>query len=131
MTMKRVMTAALLMLGGALSGQAAYAQELHRTDLLRSDFSVADREVLQVRVDFEPGAVSIKHKHPGEEVAYVIEGTIEYQLEGKQPVTLKAGDSLFIPDGVAHLAKNLGDGTASELATYIVRKGPALVQPAE
>jgi quercetin dioxygenase-like cupin family protein len=131
MSMKRVMTAALLILGGALSGQSAYAQQLQRTDLLRSDLSVAEREVLQVRVDFEPGAVSIKHRHPGEEVAYVLEGTLEYQLEGKQPVTLKAGDTLFIPDGVAHLAKNLGDGKASELATYIVRKGPTLVQPAE
>jgi uncharacterized RmlC-like cupin family protein len=46
-----------------------------------------------------------------------------------QPVTLHAGDALFIPAGAAHLAKNVGNGKASELATYIVEKGSPLVVP--
>jgi quercetin dioxygenase-like cupin family protein len=61
------------------------------------------------------------------EVAYVIEGSFEYQLEGQPPVTLKAGDSLYIPEGTAHVAKNVGGGKASELATYIVKKGTPLL----
>ena len=52
---------------------------------------------------------------------------LEYQLEGKPPVTLKAGDSLFIPAGVVHSAKNVGSGNAAELATYVVEKGKPLV----
>lgn len=100
---------------------------LHRTDLLRKDLDVSGREVIQVRVDFEPGVASPNHSHPGVEVAYVIDGTFEYQLEGQPPVTLKAGDSLYIPAGVAHIAKNVGTGNASELATYIVKKGEPLV----
>ncbi|MDI3271600.1 cupin domain-containing protein [Pseudomonas sp. AL03] len=100
---------------------------LHRTDLLRQDLDVAGREVIQVRVDFEPGVVSPKHSHPGVEVAYVIEGTFEYQLEGRPPITLKAGDSLYIPAGTAHVAKNIGANKASELATYIVKKDTPLV----
>jgi quercetin dioxygenase-like cupin family protein len=43
------------------------------------------------------------------------------------PVTLKAGDSLFIPAGVAHIAKNVGNEKGSELATYIVKKGEPLL----
>lgn len=100
---------------------------LHRTDLLRQDLDVSGREVIQVLVDFDAGVASPKHSHPGVEVAHVISGTFEYQLEGQAPVTLKAGDSLYIPAGTAHVAKNVGDGKASELATYIVTKDVPLV----
>lgn len=126
-----MLAAALLIIGIGLALHEAQAQNqgLHRTDLLQSDISTSGQEVVQVRVDFEPHAVSIKHSHPGEEIAYVLEGLLEYELEGQQPVTLKAGETLFIPAGVAHLARNVGNGSASELATYIVRKGAPLVVP--
>jgi quercetin dioxygenase-like cupin family protein len=67
------------------------------------------------------------HSHPGEEIAYVLQGVWEYEIEGKAPVTLKAGDALFIPAGTVHAAKNVGSGVGSELATYIVEKGKPLV----
>jgi quercetin dioxygenase-like cupin family protein len=41
--------------------------------------------VVQVRVDFVPGTVSRRHSHPGEEIAYVLEGTLQYEVEGKVP----------------------------------------------
>lgn len=105
----------------------SWQQGLSRTDLVRQDLGAAEREVIQARVDFEPGITSPRHAHPGVEVAYVISGTFEYQLEGRAPVMLKAGDSLFIPEGVAHIAKNIGNEKGSELATYIVRKGEPLL----
>ena len=80
-----------------------------------------------MRVDFAPGAAFPPHSHPGEEIVNVIEGVLEYQLEGKPPVTLKAGEVLFIPAGTIHAAKNVGSGNAAELATYIVEKGKPLV----
>jgi len=104
-----------------------WQQGLSRTDLVRQDLGAADREVIQARVDFEPGVTSPNHAHPGVEVAYVISGTFEYRLEGQAPVTLKAGDSLFIPAGVAHIARNVGNEKGSELATYIVQKGEPLL----
>ncbi|MGO6847698.1 cupin domain-containing protein [Rhizobium ruizarguesonis] len=128
--MKMIQAIALaLVLGGAAAAHAE--QPLQRTDLLKSDIDVPGHEVVQVRVDFAPGVLAPIHTHPGEEIAFVIEGTLEYQLEGRQPVTLKAGQSLFIPTGVTHSAKNVGSGKASELATYIVRKGAPLVVPAK
>ena len=72
---------------------------IKRTDLQQNDMSFPGREVVQVRVDFAPGVVAPKHSHPGEEIVYLIEGVLEYQLEGKPPVTLKGGDVLFIPAG--------------------------------
>ncbi|MBB4195846.1 quercetin dioxygenase-like cupin family protein [Rhizobium aethiopicum] len=126
--MKMIQAMALaILLGGAAAANAE--QPLQRTDLLRSDIDVPGHEAVQVRVDFAPGVLAPNHSHPGEEIAFVIEGTLEYQLEGREPVTLKAGQSLFIPSGVVHSAKNVGSGKASELATYIVHKGEALVMP--
>ncbi|CAN7443772.1 cupin domain-containing protein [Rhizobium leguminosarum] len=128
--MKMIQAIALaLVLGGAATAHAE--QPLQRTDLIKNDIDVPGHEVVQVRVDFAPGVLAPSHTHPGEEIAFVIAGTLEYQLEGRQPVTLKAGQSLFIPTGVAHSAKNVGSGKASELATYIVRKGAPLVVPAK
>ncbi|NKL32652.1 cupin domain-containing protein [Rhizobium leguminosarum bv. viciae] len=128
--MKMIQAMALaLVLGGAAAAHAE--QPIQRTDLIKNDIDVPGHEVVQVRVDIAPGVLAPNHSHPGEEVAFVIEGTLEYQLEGSEPVTLKAGQSLFIPSGVVHSAKNVGSGKASELATYIVRKGAPLVVPAK
>jgi quercetin dioxygenase-like cupin family protein len=125
----RGMAMALLMLGNAMVPDVARAQQagIKRTDLQRHDLSVPGYEAVQVRVDIEPGAAFGRHTHPGEEIIYVLEGTLEYQIEGKAPMTLKAGDVLFIPAGTIHAAKNVGSVTASELATYVVEKGKPLV----
>jgi len=105
----------------------ASRSEIRRTELQRFDLEVTGREVIQSRIDFDKGAVFGKHLHPGEEIIYVIEGLLEYQVEGKQPVTLKAGEVLFVPARTIHAAKNVGKGNAAELATYIVEKGKPLV----
>jgi quercetin dioxygenase-like cupin family protein len=128
-----MMAMAVLIVGSCLALQTASAQQagITRTDLLRHDLSVPGREVIQVRVDIAPGVLAPNHSHPGEEVAYVIEGVLEYQLEGKEPVTLNAGEVLFIPAGMIHSARNVGSVNAAELATYIVEKGKPLVTQAE
>ena len=109
--------------GSAMAQQSG----VKRTDLQQHDISVPGHETIQVRVDFEPGAVAPKHKHPGEEIIYVLEGSLEYQVADEPPKTLKTGDVLFIPAGVVHSAKNVGNVKGSELATYIVEKGKPLV----
>ncbi|MGO4222193.1 cupin domain-containing protein [Lysobacter sp. TAF61] len=121
--------AGLLVLSSAAIAQTA-PSGLKRTDLQKHDLSIPGREVVQVRVDFAPGTTAPRHRHPGEEIVYAIEGTMEYRVEGQPPVVLKAGDVLFIPAGAAHSVKNLGQGNAAELATYIVEKGKPLLVPA-
>jgi quercetin dioxygenase-like cupin family protein len=113
--------------GLALHMVQAQAPGIKRIDLQRHDLSVPGREVVQVRVELAPGVSFPKHTHPGEEIIYVLEGTWEYTVEGKPPVTLKAGEVLFIPAGTIHSAKNVGSGNGAELATYIVEKGKPLV----
>ena len=130
-TLKSVASAlSLAALAGVLALPATPTQlsGTHRTDLQRHDLSLPGREVVQARVDIDPGKAAPKHRHPGEEIVYVLEGQMQYQLEGKPPVTLKAGDVLFIPAGVPHSAKNVGTDNAAELATYVVEKGKPLVE---
>jgi quercetin dioxygenase-like cupin family protein len=117
------------MIGSVLALNVALAQQpgIGRTDLQRHDLSAPGREAIQVRVDFDPGAAFGAHTHPGEEIIYVLEGSLEYQVEGKPAVTLHAGDVLFIPAGTIHAAKNVGSSPAKELATYVVEKGKPLL----
>lgn len=100
-----------------------------RVELQRHDLSTAGQETVLARGEFNPGATAPKHTHPGEEVAYVLEGTVSLLVEGKPATTLKAGDVFFIPAGVVHSAKNIGTGPAKILSTYILEKGKPLATP--
>jgi quercetin dioxygenase-like cupin family protein len=123
---------ALLVVSG-LAPHLALAQEpgIRRTELQRHDLSVGGREVVQVRVELDPGVAFGRHRHPGEEIVYVLEGALEYQVEGRPTTTLRIGDVLFIPAGTVHSAKNVGSDNGVELATYVVDKGKPLVELVE
>src|SRR6266850_4985100 len=129
MNTTRIMAVAGLIVAGMLALPMAQAQlsGTRRIDLQQHDLSAPGREVIQARVEIDPGVTAPRHSHPGEEIIYVLEGTLEYQLDGKPPVTLKAGDVLFIPAGTIHAAKNVGSGPGAELATYVVEKGKPLL----
>ena len=125
--MRIVFVAALIATGAvALHDVRAQSPGATRTELQRHDLSVPGREVIQVRVELAPGADFPGHTHPGEEIIYVIEGTWAYEIAGKS-VTAGPGDVLFVPPGAIHAAKNIGTGTAAELATYVVEKGQPLL----
>ena len=96
-------------------------------DLQRHDLSVPGWESIQALVSFAPGSSFPRHKHPGEEIIYVTQGTIEYEVAGK-PVIVKAGEVLFVPHGIVHAARNVGEGPAAELATYVVEKNKPLTE---
>ena len=118
---------ACLLAGGAAAQAPAPPRPAGtaRTDLQRHDLSIAGWETLQALVTFEPGSTVPRHKHPGEEIIYVTEGSVDYEVAGKW-VTVKAGAVLFIPNGTVHAARNTGTVRAAELATYVVEKGKPL-----
>jgi quercetin dioxygenase-like cupin family protein len=100
---------------------------LTRTDLQRHDLRIPGREVIQNRVDITPDAPPVRHKHPGEEIIYVLEGTLEYSIDGREPATFNPGEVLLVPPETVHSVRNIGGGNAAELATYIVEKGKPLL----
>ena len=123
---------AALIVGSGFVRPAPPAQQtgIKRTDLQRHDLGNTGREVIQVRVELAPGVAFGRHTHPGEEVINVLEGSFEYEVEGRPTVTVEAGGVLFIPAGTIHAAKNVGSGPAVELATYIVEKGKPILTTA-
>ena len=134
----RVLKASLPVLAAASLAGAVMAQGQRpnwpgtsRTDLQRHDLGIKGYETLQARIDFEPGSFATRHRHPGEEIIYVLEGTLEYQIDGSPPVVLRPGDVLFVPAGAFHSARNVGKVRGAELATYIVEKGKPLTELAK
>src|SRR5271156_1960397 len=129
----RIFAVALLIFERGLALRVAHSQQIaiKRTQLQRPDLRIPGREAIQVRGDFPPGAAVPRHTHPGEELVYVLEGAIEFQLEGQPPVTVKAGEVFFIPAGTVHTAKNVTNGNSAALSTYIVEKGKPLLTLAQ
>ena len=117
---------------GLAAVAALYAQQpgFKRTVVQQGDLSTAGKEVVQAIAEFQSKATVGRHTHPGEEVAYVLEGSILLEVEGKPPVTLTAGKGFIIPAGTIHNATENGAGTSRVLATYIVEKGKPLATPA-
>lgn len=124
-----IIPVATLIVVSGIMVQIASAQQpgTKRTDLQRHDLSISGREVIQVRVDFDPGYTAPRHTHFGEEIIYVLEGTLEYRIDGQPPRTVKPGDVLFVPAGTPHSVKNVGSTNGAELATYVVEKGKPLI----
>src|SRR5215813_533231 len=104
---------------------------IKRTDLQQHDLSVPGRETIQNRVEIFPEAQAIRHFHFGEEIIYVIDGSLEYEIEGQGTRTVSAGEALMVPAETVHSVTCAGDAPGTELATYVVEKGKPLITLAE
>jgi quercetin dioxygenase-like cupin family protein len=113
------------------AGAVQQAPGLWRTDLQKQELSIPRREMVQARVDIGLEAPAVKHTHPGEEIIYILEGSLAYQVEGQPTRTFNAGEALTVPAGAVHAVRNVGSGNAAELATYVVEKGKPLLTLAE
>ena len=102
------------------------ATKLKRTEVQRSSSSIPGREIVQVLTEIPVGVESGWHTHPGEEVGYIVAGTVEMQISDTETLTLHAGDGFLIPPRTPHNARDLGPGTGRMLSTYIVEIGEPL-----
>ena len=104
----------------------ALASKLKRTELQHSPSSIPGREIVQVLTEIPAGVESGWHQHPGEEVGYILAGTVEMQIQGQPTLTLQAGDPFLMPPRTPHNALDLGPETGRMLSTYIVEVGQPL-----
>ena len=93
--------------------------------------SVPGRHAVTARAEFAPGGSAGLHTHPGEELGYVIEGSVELSVEGRATVALKPGDVFFIPAGVPHDGRNLGTVKAAILSVFVAEQGKPLATPSK
>jgi quercetin dioxygenase-like cupin family protein len=104
----------------------ALGGKLERTELQRSASSVPGREIVQVLTEIPAGVESGWHQHPGEEVGYILAGTVEMRIQGRPTLTLRAGDPFLMPPRTPHNALDVGPETGRMLSTYFVEVGEPL-----
>ncbi|CAA9228594.1 MAG: hypothetical protein AVDCRST_MAG41-803 [uncultured Corynebacteriales bacterium] len=104
----------------------ALTARLRRTELQREPSSVPGRVIVQVLTEIPEGVASGWHTHPGEEVGYILAGTVQMEIRDRPTLTLEAGTGFLIPPGTPHNATDLGPGTGMMLSTYLVDPGPPL-----
>jgi quercetin dioxygenase-like cupin family protein len=104
----------------------ALAGKLKRTELPHTASSIPGREIVQVRTEIPAGVASGWHMHPGEEVGYILAGTVEMMIQGQPTRTLHAGDPFLMPPHTPHNALDIGPETGLMLSTYIVEVGQPL-----
>ena len=131
MTRSGKIAAAAILLGIAAGSVVAQQAGFTRTPLQDQPLGDPTRHAVQARAEFMPGVAAGRHTHPGEELGYVLEGTLLLEVEGQPPRTVNAGESFFVPAGVVHDGKNIGSGALKVLATYIVEKGKPVASPAK
>lgn len=105
---------------GGVLGQKQQRTILSKTDLAKAP----GMEAIVLTVDGAPGLVGKQHYHPGDEFIYLAEGTLTLDVAGKGKVTLKKGETLHIPGGVAHQATNPSPDAPFKAVTFgIFEKG--------
>jgi quercetin dioxygenase-like cupin family protein len=104
----------------------AVAQQVQRRILLTQDLPTPGYEMVLVAVEIPAGGREGRHTHPGPLMAYVLEGVLTLDDEGKPTATYKAGDSVFIKAGNIHEGSNHGTTPVRIMATFVVEKGKPL-----
>lgn len=122
---------ALIAVFVVVAGAGAQQSGFSRTVIQRGDLSTPGKEVVSAIAEFQPGATVGPHTHPGEEAGYLLEGSLVFEIAGKPTVTIKAGETFFVPANTVHDATNKGTSRTRVLATYIVDKGKGLAAPAK
>lgn len=135
-TITNLVRAAMLGAFCMLHSQAVLAQEqppITHTLLLKSELPDShDQEVIVWDTRYAPGAINPRHLHPAAITFRVLSGTGVWQEDGKAPITLRAGDSLFVAAGTIHSHWNPSTTEPLRFLEFIVApkgEGRAIPQP--
>ena len=120
---------ALIATIGAPSRLVGQTPTVQRKGLLQQDFEVPGYQVLLIEATLPVGGREGKHTHPGTMVGYILEGTMDLEVEGKPTQILKGGDSAMVEGGKVHEGINRGRVPIKALVTFIVEKGKPLTRP--
>lgn len=101
-----------------------------RTPLRTQDLPMPGGYVAtMVLVELPAGAREGRHTHSGTLVAYVKDGAITMDYEGKPSVTYKAGETFSVERGQVHEGLNKGNVTTRVIATFVFPKAEPMTTP--
>jgi quercetin dioxygenase-like cupin family protein len=129
MAMKSTAALALLL---SLAGGTLVAQDSGTKPLLSKDLAgVPGKEVTMITVEYKPGESNPVHKHNAQVFVYVLEGSIEMQVKGGEPVTLTPGQTFYEgPDDVHLVSRNASKTATAKFVVLLVKdKGAPILTP--
>jgi len=103
-----------------------------RTEVLSQALPKGDfRKVAAVTVEYAAGGESPKHRHDVAVFAYVLQGSVESQLEGEKLKVFKQGEMWYEPPGTVHVVARNASKTegAKLLVFYVQEEGKATTTP--
>jgi quercetin dioxygenase-like cupin family protein len=111
--------------GFLLSWGAAAAQEIAKPNLLLSEISTgmpkSDKQQIRVlTATIEPGAKTVFHTHRFPVTVYILEGAFTLELEGRAPVTVKAGEAMVEPPHVKMTGYNRSNIEPTRVVIFYV-----------
>ena len=124
-----VLLCAVALVAGLVLAAQQSAPAVKRTVLLKQDMTTPGKEAVMVLVELPPGSAEGRHTHNAEVFAFVQEGAIVLEAEGKPTVTLKAGDYFYIAPGQIHEGTNTGSVPAKLSVVFVAEKGKPLTTP--
>jgi quercetin dioxygenase-like cupin family protein len=101
-----------------------------RKILSQTDGPVPGYVTIIVEAEIEPGIAVARHKHPGIESGFVLEGDIELPIQGRPTLNLKPGDAFQVPPETPHAGGKPSTTKVRVTSTYVVEKGKPLASPA-
>ncbi len=87
------------------------------------------KETVISSAEFAPGVIMPRHTHPGDDYTVVLQGTLELIVEGREPRQLSAGEAFYVPSGLVHYSRVLGDTPVRIIAIWVIEKGKPAMQP--
>jgi quercetin dioxygenase-like cupin family protein len=124
-SLKLAVIALAVAAGSAAAQQSAApkAPTVTRTPLLTEDLPMpGGYTATLVSVELPAGAREGRHMHSGTLIAYVKEGALTLDYEGKPTVTYKTGETFSVEPGKVHEGTNKGDMTTRLIATFVFPK---------
>ena len=111
------MAAAAWISASALVSSAALGGE-HVTPLLKQEIQGTESmEANVVLFEVDPGFETERHIHPGHVFVYVLEGTIEVDAEGEDPIQVSAGEAAYELPNQPMVGRN---ASSTEGARFVV-----------
>jgi quercetin dioxygenase-like cupin family protein len=125
-------TFGVLALGFGTVAWGQQAPAVTRTVVQKHDLGAKGYEGIMANVEIPAGGREGRHIHPAADVlAYVKEGTMTLDVEGRPSTTLKAGDSFFIEAGKVHEGINTSSAPVKIVGVFVAEKGKPMTTPAK
>lgn len=121
-----------LTVGVTRSGQdggMAKLTPIHR-EIVQGMPSLPEQEVRVLFATLLPGDVTPHHSHRFPVTVYMLEGTFTLELDGLEPVAIKAGQVFVEPAGVNMTGFNRGDVPARMALFYVCEPATPFADPA-